>query len=79
MCIKTHSNSKYNKKNYKEMVKPRKVIKIKKGTVGKICADLNVSQPTVWLALAFGSYSDTAELIRKKALEEYGGYLTTTI
>lgn len=51
----------------------RDVIKVPKGVVEKICQARGCGKTTVYAALNFTSHSDEAKLIRKDALEVYGG------
>lgn len=57
----------------------RKLIKVKKEKIPMMGKELGVSRTTVYDALAFRSYSTTAELIRKKAIEVYGGIMTKAL
>ena len=57
----------------------RKIIKVPKGVVGKICQAQNVGKTTVYAALNYTSNSDDAKLIRKLALNTYGGVETTQV
>lgn len=55
------------------MAKTRDTIVVPRGTVGKICKAQNVSKTTVYYALNGTSQSDDAKLIRKLAVQIYGG------
>lgn len=57
----------------------RKIIKVPKGVVGKICQSQNVGKTTVYAALNYTSNSDDAKLIRQLALNTYGGVETTQV
>lgn len=57
----------------------RKVIRVKKMTVDKLSECFNCSRSSIYDALAYRSFSDTAEEIRKVALKEYGGIITKAI
>jgi hypothetical protein len=61
------------------MARKKKIICVPRGTAERIAAELNVSKNLVFNALAFRADSQTAELIRRKALSEYGGVNTTKI
>lgn len=61
------------------MTKKKKIISVAHGTVERIATELRVSRSSVFNALAYRSESDSAKLIREKALKEYGGIETTKI
>ena len=57
----------------------RKVIKVPKGVVEKICHSQNVGKTTVYAALNYTSNSEDAKLIRQLAVNTYGGIETTQV
>ena len=61
------------------MVLKRKVIKVPRGTVQKLCIDQKVGKTTVYEALNGNNNSEDAKKIRKLALETYGGVEATKI
>lgn len=61
------------------MATKRKIIKVPKGTVEKICQTMHVGKTTVYAALNFTSHSEDAKIIRDKAVKIYGGIETTQI
>ena len=58
------------------MARKKKIISIPRGSADKIAREMNCSRNLVFQALAYRADSQTAELIRKKALNEYGGIQT---
>jgi len=57
----------------------RKIIRVPVGNVQRICTDLGVGKSAVYNALAYNSLSASAQLIRKKAMSDYGGVETYKI
>lgn len=51
----------------------RKIIKVPRGVVEKICQARGCGKTTVYAALNYTSFSDEANLIRKEAVSIYGG------
>ena len=51
----------------------RKIIKVPKGVVEQICQARGCGKTSVYAALNYTSFSDEAKLIRKEAVEIYGG------
>jgi hypothetical protein len=58
------------------MARKKKIISIPRGTADKIAREMNCSRNLVFQALSFRADSETAEIIRRKALTEYGGIQT---
>jgi energy-coupling factor transporter ATP-binding protein EcfA2 len=61
------------------MAVKRNIIKVPKGVVEKICQARGCGKTTVYNALNYSSFSDEANLIRKEAIELYGGIKVTDI
>ena len=57
----------------------RNIISVKKGIVPQIAQSQNVSIGTVYAALNYTSNSESAQVIRKLALEIYGGVITRKV
>lgn len=57
-------------------MRKKKIIQIPRKNVGLLAKATNTSETTVYNALAFRSDSENANLIRKKALSDYGGIET---
>ena len=55
------------------MVKKVRVIAIPRGAAKKMCSDLNIGRTTLYMALNFFSFSEKAQEIRDKAVNEYNG------
>lgn len=58
-------------------MRKKKIIQIPRKNVGLLAKATLSSETTVYNALAFRSDSTNAQLIRQKALSEYGGVETT--
>lgn len=61
------------------MARRKKIIQIPNGSIDKLVAAFSCSRSAIWNALAYRCDSDTAKLIRKKAVEEFGGVYTTKL
>ena len=64
------------------MIKEREDMKVKKiimphGSIGKLAAMCGVSTNTVREALNFGADTEAQRLVRKRAVELYGGQVVT--
>lgn len=57
----------------------KKIIQVSPDSFQKICKAFNASRASVYFALSFKSDSDRAVMIRKQAIELYGGIETTKI
>ena len=57
----------------------RKVIKVPRGTVEKLCIAQRVGRTTVYEALNGNNNSEDAKKIRQLALSTYGGVETTKV
>ena len=57
----------------------RKIITVPKGKIAIICRSMNVKRSTVYNALNYNSNSESAQLIRRLALTQYGGVETSKI
>lgn len=55
------------------MARKREIIKVPVGNVEKMATANSVSRATVYNALNYSSNSEQAKMLRKQALEEYGG------
>ena len=58
------------------MTRKKKIIQVPRKSVDLLAKTMNVSEITVWNALAFRSDSDNAQQIRRLALSTYGGIET---
>ena len=58
------------------MTRKKKIIQVPRKSVDLLAKAMNVSEITVWNALAFRSDSDNAQQIRRLALSAYGGIET---
>ena len=54
----------------------RPIIQVPRGAVARIMRDQNAKKSTVYSALNYTSYSESAESIRRVALDVYGGIKT---
>lgn len=61
------------------MARRKKIIAIPKGSIEKLMAATGCSRSAVWNALAYRCESETAEMIRRTALESFGGVETTKL
>ena len=59
------------------MAQKRNVISLRKDQFQKLCNDLQVKRNTVYAALNYTSNSESAQLIRQKAMSIYGGIVTS--
>ena len=57
----------------------KKIIKVPTENVRRIMKVMGVSEVSVYNALAYRSDSVSEQAIRKKAIDEYGGVITTKI
>lgn len=57
-------------------MRKKKIIQVPPKNIGLLADTMRVSKVAVWNALAFRSDSENAQLIRKKALSDYGGIET---
>jgi hypothetical protein len=57
----------------------RTIIIVPRGAVEEICRSQNVGKTTVYAALNYSSFSESAERIRHLALNTYGGIKTQKI
>jgi len=57
----------------------RNIITVKKEFIGAICAEMNVSRASVYNALNYSTNSDTAQKIRRLAIQNYGGIETKKV
>ena len=57
----------------------KKIITVPLGNVEKMAAEHNVSRGMVYNALNFTSNSPVAQIIRKEAMELYGGVLNSKV
>ena len=60
-------------------MRKKKIIQVQPENVMKIAKAMRVARVTVYNALAYRSESENAQLIRKLAINEYGGVETTRI
>lgn len=60
-------------------MRKKKIIQVPPENVMKIAKAMRVARITVYNALAYRSESENAQLIRKLAINEYGGVETTRI
>lgn len=65
--------------NIKQMVRRKKIIKIPQRNLEPMMRAFNASRCGVFNALAYRSDSERAQMIRKAAIELYGGIETTKI
>jgi len=61
------------------MVKRKKIIQVPYGAVEKMCKAHRCKRTAIYDALSFTTNSELAKIIRKNAVEEYGGVQTTKI
>lgn len=61
------------------MATRKKIIKVPQGNVKKLAEKHGFTMAAVYNALSYNSNSETAQLIRKQALDLYGGIATTKI
>lgn len=61
------------------MATRKKIIQVPPGSVDKLCKAHNCKRTAVYDALAFNTHSDMAVLIRKDAVNLYGGIQTTKL
>lgn len=61
------------------MTKRKKIIQVPPGSVEKLMKALRCKRTIVYTALSYDANSELAELIRKTALESYGGIRTTKL
>ena len=61
------------------MARKKKIIQVPRKNIALLANAVQVSEVTVWNALAFRSDSDNAQQIRRLALSAYGGIETSKI
>lgn len=61
------------------MARRKNFIQVPVGNAEKIANAMGCSRTSVFNALAYRSESENAKVIRKKALEEYGGVMTSKL
>lgn len=61
------------------MVRRKKIIQVPRGAVEKMCKAFRCKRTAVYDALSFTTDSELAKLIRKNAIETYGGVHTTKL
>lgn len=61
------------------MARRKNFIQVPVGNAEKIAKNMGCSRTSVFNALAYRSESENAKIIRKKALEEYGGVMTSKL
>jgi hypothetical protein len=60
-------------------IRKKKIIQVSPENVMKLAEVMRVTKVTVYNALAFRSESESANVIRKLAMSDYGGIETTKI
>lgn len=60
-------------------MKRKKVIMVPRGSVDRICDQLQCKKTTVYNALRYDVNSELSEKIRSEAIENYGGIITSKI
>jgi len=60
-------------------MRKKKIIQVPPENISKIAKAMRVARITVYNALAYRSESENAQLIRKLAINEYGGIETTKL
>ncbi len=58
------------------MVRRKEIIQIPRGSIEKLMKTTGCSRSAVWNALAYRCDSETAKIIRKQAIELFGGVKT---
>ena len=61
------------------MAKRKKIIQVPHGAIEKMCKAFRCGRTAVYDALSYTTNSELAELIRKNALSDYGGVVTTKL
>jgi len=61
------------------MARKKRIIQVPSENIEKLAASVGTSKGTVWNALAYRSDSANAQLIRKRAVELFGGIETTKL
>lgn len=57
-------------------MKKKDIILLPRGAADKMCADLKIGKTTLYAALNFTSWSESAKNTRDLAVNKYGGYQT---
>lgn len=60
-------------------IRKKKIIQVSPENVMKLAEVMRVTKVTIYNALAFRSESESAQIIRKLAMSDYGGIETTKI
>lgn len=61
------------------MTRRKKIIQVPPGAVEKMCKAFRCKRTAVYDALSYATDSELANVIRKNALEVYGGVATTKL